>query len=390
MSSKDKLRILTINYEYPPVGGGGGFICRNVMEELAELGHQIAVITSHYNDLPKYEKHNNVDIHRVPVILRTKQDVASLPSLLSYVPSCILETIKILRTQKFDVINTHFAIPSGPAGHFISNKFKIPNVLSIYGGDIYDPTKFLSPHKSFGLKQTVRRMLNSADKIISDSTDIERYARRYYGIEKDITVIPPGVKPYKGNEKTRTELGLPRDKIILSTLGRLVERKNNSELLEIMSKINKNNRYHLVIMGEGPDRVNLERKIQDLNLQGDVTLTGRVGEEKFQYLSASDIYVSTAIHEGFGLVFLEAMESGLPVISYDNGGQVDFLKNSKTGFLVNLGNNEIFCNRLIEMIESEQMRKKMSHYNKNYIKEFYIQNCAKKHLSVLQNAIRQR
>lgn len=389
MSSKDKLRILTINYEYPPVGGGGGFICRNVMEELAEFGHQIVVITSHYNDLPKYEKHNNVDIYRVPVILRTKQDVASVPSLLSYVPSCILKAIKMLKTQRFDVINTHFAIPSGPAGHFISNKFKIPNVLSIYGGDIYDPTKFLSPHKNFGLKQTVRRMLNSADKIISDSTDIERYARRYYGIERDIKVIPPGVRPYKGNIKTRTELGLPKEKIILSTLGRLVERKNNSELLEIMSKINKNNRYHLLIMGEGPDRVNLERKIQDMNLREAVTLAGRVGDEKFQYLTASDIYVSTAIHEGFGLVFLEAMESGLPVISYDNGGQIDFLKNSKTGFLVDFGNNEIFCSRLIELIESEQMRKRMSHYNKNYIKEFYIQNCAKKHLSVLQNAIGQ-
>ena len=64
---------------------------------------------------------------------------------------------------------------------------------------------------------------------------------------------------------------------------------------------------------------------------------GRVGEEKFQIMCASDIYVSTAIHEGFGLVFLEAMESGLPVISYNNGGQVDFLMDNTTGFLVEFG-----------------------------------------------------
>jgi len=388
MKNKESFNILIINYEYPPVGGGGGYICRNVAEELAALGHKITVLTSQFRGLPYYEINNNVEIHRVPVLMRNKQDTASLPSMISFVPSCISKARDLLKNYKFDVINTHFAIPSGPAGQFISNKSGIPNVLSIYGGDVYDPTKFLSPHKTIGLKQTVRKMLNTADRVISDSSDIERYAREYYGIKREIEVIPPGVRPYKGSMKKREELGLPKDKLILSTLGRLVTRKNNEELLDIFGKVQRDYACHLLIMGEGPDKANLEKKIDDLRLNNCVTLTGRVGEEKFQFLSVSDAYVSTAVHEGFGLVFLEAMESGLPIISYNNGGQVDFLKDGKTGFLINLGDKERFCHHLSELLGSPEMRKEMSNRNKNYVKEFYTRNGAEKHLSVFKEATR--
>ncbi len=78
-------------------------------------------------------------------------------------------------------------------------------------------------------------------------------------------------------------------------------------------------------------------------------MLGRVSEElKFQYLNASDVYFSTAIHEGFGIVFLEAMECGLPVICYNRGGQVDFLSNENTGYLIKLGDADSFYDNLIK------------------------------------------
>jgi glycosyltransferase involved in cell wall biosynthesis len=382
-----KLRILIINYEYPPVGGGGGYICRNVVEGLADLGHEITVVTTGFKELPDYEIKNKVEIYRVAVLMRNKQDTATLPSMLSFVPASILKVNRLLKTRKFDLINTHFAIPSGPAGQFLSKRIRLPNVLTIYGGDIYDPTKNLSPHKTFGLKQTVRKMLNDADGVISDSQDIKERSRNYYGITRNINVIPPAIQPYNGEAKTRKELGLPRDDLILVTLGRLVERKNNKELLDIFKNLQKDVPCHLLIMGDGPDRFNLEKKIDKYDLKDRVTLTGRVEEEKFQYLLASDIYVSAATHEGFGLVFLEAMEMGLPVICYNNGGQVDFLQNGKTGFLVNLGEVDVFKNRLLNLLSKPKMRERMSKYNKELIKQFYIGNCAEKYLVVYREAI---
>jgi glycosyltransferase involved in cell wall biosynthesis len=383
--TRRRLKILTLNYEYPPVGGGGGYICKNIMDELAESGHEITVITSNYNRLPKKESKYNLTIYRVPVLFRTKQDVGSLPSLLSYVPSCFNKAQKLIRDKKFDIINTHFAIPTGPAGYYLSKEHRIPNVLTVYGGDIYDPTKFLSPHKTPLLKSTVRMMLNAADHIISDSRDIESHSRRIYGITRPITVIPPGVRPFTGAQKSKKELGLPENTVILVTLGRLVVRKNNTQLIDIIRDIEKACDCHLYIMGDGPERPTLERRIQQYGLKDRITLVGRVGEEKFQIMSAADIYVSTAIHEGFGLVFLEAMESGLPVLSYDNGGQTDFLIDGKTGFMVEFGNTQQYADRLMQLIRSVELRQQMSHHNREYIRNFYTNRCAAKYIEILTN-----
>jgi glycosyltransferase involved in cell wall biosynthesis len=141
-------------------------------------------------------------------------------------------------------------------------------------------------------------------------------------------------------------------------------------------------------MGDGPEMDLLSAKAEEMGLRSHVTLAGRVGEEKFQYMSASDIYVSTAVHEGFGLVFLEALESGLPVISYDNGGQVDFLEDGVTGHLVKLGDSKSFENRLEELILSPERRNEMSIHNKSYIRNFYIEKCAEQYLQTIDSVLR--
>lgn len=386
----NKLNILTLNYEYPPLGGGGGYICKNVMDELAEQGHEITVVTSLYDNFPRKEINGNLKVFRVPVLLRTKQDVGSLPSLLSYVPSSIHKAESLMRKTRFDIINTHFAVPTGPAGYYLSRKFGLPNVLTIYGGDIYDPTKKLSPHKIPLLRYTVRTMLSAADHIISDSRDIVNHAKKICRSNKQITVIPPGVRPFQGKQKSRKELGLPDDKILLVTLGRLVVRKNNAELIEIFSTLSGMFNCHLVIMGDGPERTTLENSIKKHGLENKVTLAGRVGEEKFQIMRAADIYVSTAVHEGFGLVFLEAMESGLPVVSYDNGGQVDFLIDGATGFLIRLGDTKKFTDRLKQLMHSAEMRIDIRRHNREYIKGFYTDRCAEKYMEIFNRYCNRR
>lgn len=240
----------------------------------------------------------------------------------------------------------------------------------------------------YPLKATVRKMLCGADHIISDSSDIEGHARRIYGFRGDITVIPPGVKPYRGKTLTRKELGLPEKSVLLVTLGRLVVRKNNLELIRILHSVVQRHNCHLLIMGDGPEMNAIAAEVDKFGLQPHVTLAGRVGDEKFQYMRAADIYVSTAVHEGFGLVFLEALESGLPVISYDNGGQVDFLKDGLTGYLVKLGDAKFFENRLEDLIVSPERRTTMSAHNSAYIQNFYIEKCAGQYLQTIDRVLR--
>jgi len=382
------MNILVINYEYPPIGGGGGVICKDISEEIASKGHRVTVVTSHYDSLPEHENLNGVTVIRLPVVMRGKKDVASFLSMISYVPLCIRKVAHLLRREKYDVINTHFAIPSGPAGQYISDKYGIPNVLSIHGGDIFDPSKSLSPHDTVGLKQTVRKMLRKADRVVAQSSDTKSNAEKYYGVNRKIDIVPLGIRPNKHPTKRRQDLGLPADRYVFATIGRLVKRKNIEDLLHIIEEIQISTPSVLLIIGDGPEKDFIETRIRKLRMEGAVRMLGRVSEkQKYEYLNASDGYLSTAIHEGFGIVFLEAMECGLPVICYDRGGQKDFLKNGKTGYLVELGNKAEFASRLKELLESPSLRAEIRSHNKEYVKEFYIESVAEKYLSIFQEAV---
>lgn len=385
------MNLFVINYEYPPIGGGGGVICRDICEEIASRGHGVTVITSGFYGLPPFESVNGVGIHRVPVMMRRERDVASLPSLLSYVPRCVGKGAALFRDERFEVINTHFAVPSGPAGQYLSGRFRVPNVLSIHGGDIYDPSKALSPHRTFGLRQTVRKMLRSADRVVAQSSDTMRNSRKYYGIDRPIDIVPLGIRPNHYPSKTRRDLGLPDDRFVLITIGRLVGRKNLGELLEMIEGVRRETPCMLLVIGDGPEMESLARKVGGLGAGDSVRLTGRVDEErKFQYLRASDLYVSTAIHEGFGIVFLEAMECGLPVLCYDRGGQTDFLKEGVTGALVRLGDTHSFRGKMKELLQSAEERKRIGAHNREYVKEFYIGRCADRYLDIFDAAISSR
>lgn len=384
------MRILVINYEYPPIGGGGGFVTRDILEQMVQYGHSVSVVTSQFPGLRNYEKVNGVEVLRVPVLFRKKMEVANIPSMLTYFPSSLFRAITRFHGRKYDIINTHFAIPSGPAGHLLSKLFRAPNVLTIHGGDIFDPSKSLSPHRTPLLSSTVCAMLNKADRVVAQSNDTRANAYKYYGIKRQVDIIPLGIKKPVFSKKTRNDFSLDPNEIVFCTIGRLIKRKNLYDALDILSRIKGPYRFKFLIIGEGPERPHLETIIKRLGLEETARLLGNVSDEvKFQILDVSDFYLSTALHEGFGLVFLEAMECGLPIICYNQGGQKDFLIDGKSGFLVPIGNKTLFGERLVRLMNNSGLRKKMSSYNRNLVKNYYINICAEKYISLFRNVISQ-
>jgi glycosyltransferase involved in cell wall biosynthesis len=382
------MRILVINYEYPPVGGGGGFVTRDILEQVVKCGHSVSIITSSFQSLERHEIVNGVEVFRVPVLYRKKMEVATLPSMLSYFPSSVFNAPFLLNGRKYDIINTHFAIPCGPVGYILSKLYRVPNILSLHGGDIFDPSKSLSPHNTPVLSTTVQTMINRADRVVAQSSDTKANAYRYYKIKREIDIIPLGIKQPVFKRKNRQEFGLDSDEIVFVTVGRLIKRKNLDDVIDALAKIKNRYRFKFLIMGEGPERAHLEGLIKQFRLEGMVRLLGNVSDEvKFQLLHLSDCYLSTALHEGFGLVFLESMECGLPIICYNRGGQNDFLINKKTGFLVELGDKNAFHDRIIELIQNKNMKGEISYYNKNLVKKYYISNCAERYISTFQEVI---
>jgi glycosyltransferase involved in cell wall biosynthesis len=383
------MRILFCNFEYPPLGGGGGVINALLAQELAKR-HDITVLTSGGLNLPFESMEDGVQVIRAPVYFRRHQAVANLRSMLTFIPSGIRVGKQVLKRHQYDVINTHFVLPTGPVGDALGRFAGIPNVLTLHGGDLYDPTKSLSPHHHLLLRMWVRYLLKRADVVVGQSKDTLDNMRRFYAPEMGGLRIPLGIQPPVTRLASRKSYGFRGDETLLVTVGRLVARKAVNQLISMMARL-REKRVRLLIIGDGPHEAALKAQVVEQQMEDRIVFLGHVAEtEKFRLLRLCDIYVSTSQHEGFGLVFLEAMACGLPVICYDNGGQMDFLRDEESGFLVSLNELDLFQARCQLLIDRPELRRKMSAHNARRIAAFYIDQCALRYEGVFKQLLEAR
>ena len=386
---RDARRVLIVTYEYPPLGGGGGVIFRDLAEELART-IEVSVLTSGRPGLPERERSGKLEIVRVPVWMRNADATASLPSMLSFFPSSLRVGTRLLRERAFDLVHTSFAVPSGPSGLLLARRFGLPHVLSLHGGDLYDPSKALSPHRTPLLKQTVRWVIHGSDRVVAQSSDTRGRAISIYG-ERDVDTIPLAVPRPCFTPAPRGALGLDltEQDTVLVTVGRLVARKGLGDLLEVVKQLG-DPRFKLVVVGEGPARAELEARARSLGIAGALRFTGFVPEErKRQILEASDLYVSTSLHEGFGIVFLEAMQHGLPVVCFDRGGQTDFV-NDSVGRLLPLGDLARCRAAILEIAGDPALRARLGAAARRLADEYSVERYARRYQDVYAECLARR
>jgi glycosyltransferase involved in cell wall biosynthesis len=382
------MRILFLNYEYPPLGGGGGVVMAALARELAR-SHAVTVLTSGGLGLPAEAQEGGVRVLRVPVFFRRELAVANLPSMLAYLPMAGLRAARAGLKGQFDVINTHFVVPTGPIGQWLAYRYGLPNVLSLHGGDLYDPSKASSPHRHALLRALVRRLLRHADALVGQSRDTLKRVVEIYGETRHAELIPLGIeRPPRIEPAPREAFGLTADSFVMVTVGRLVARKAASQLVDALHAADRP-RAHLLVIGDGPDGAAVRGRAAELGVGDRVHLLGQVSEErKFQALNLADAFVSTSQHEGFGLVFLEAMACGLPVVCYDRGGQTDFLASGRTGSVVALNDLPAFTRAIVELHDDPASRARIAAGNLRLVEEYFIDRCAQRYETVFAAAIR--
>jgi glycosyltransferase involved in cell wall biosynthesis len=382
------MRILFCNYEYPPLGGGGGVVMAALARELAHR-HTVTVLTSRAMGLPAENLERGVRVLRSRVFFRRQLAVANVASMAAFLPMAAVRGMLLRHTNSFDVINTHFVVPTGPVGHLLGRFYGIPNVLSVHGGDLFDPSKRLSPHRIAPLRKPISHLLRRADILVGQSRNTLQHVEQIYGVRRPSHLIPLGIeRPPQVPRMARANFAIPEDAFVMVTVGRLVARKATAQLVLAMSAAQRPD-THLLIVGDGPDADAVRRTAADAGLRERVHLLGQVSDErKYQALGVADLFVSATQHEGFGLVFLEAMAYGLPIICYDHGGQTDFLVDGETGHLVTLNDLDRFTRAIVELHDRPQVRGAMGEHNKKLVEGYFIENCAREYESVFEQAAR--
>ncbi len=382
------MHILFCNYEYPPIGGGGGVINKLLAEELAR-SHAVTVLTSQALDLPQFEESNGVTIYRVPVVMRTSTAAATFPSMASFMIRGWLGGKRILGRDKFEIVNTHFALPTGPIGVRIARQAGVPNVLTVHGGDAYDPSKFTSPHRHAVLRSIVRGVIKASFCTIVNSHDTASNVRRYYDSAADVRVLPYGIeKPPQLEPATRQAQGLRDTDFVMVAVGRLVKRKAFDRLIHVLAQI-QDERFKLMLLGTGPLEPELKVLATRLGVMHRVHFKGFVSEEdKFRLLRISDVFVYTSQHEGFGIVFLEALGAGLPVICYNNGGQVDFLRDGENGRVIQLNDEAGFRKACEDLAADRECYERLSKSALATARGFYVDAYAERHIEIFEAALK--
>lgn len=381
------MKILFCNYEYPPLGGGGGVVMAALARHLARK-HEVTVLTSRAGELPPVADDEGVRVIRVPVFFRKELAVANFPSMFAYLPSGFARGMSLGRASAFDVINTHFVVPTGPLGHALSRTHRIPNVLSVHGGDLFDPSKSSSPHRHAPMRAAVRWLLRRADAVVGQSQDTVRHVRTIYGVDRPTSLIPLGIeRPPRTRVANRSEFGLPEDAFVLVTIGRLVARKATTQLVDILAAT-RIEKAHLLIVGSGPDAAAIKERAAARGLSDRVHLPGQVSDEqKYAALQVADVFATTSQHEGFGLVFLEAMAQGLPIVCYDRGGQTDFLATGETGHVVPLNDQDRFKEALLALYAGEDARRSYGGRNLERVEQFFIDTCAARYEQIFEEVV---
>lgn len=305
------MRLLCINYEYPPIGGGGSVVCKGLAENLVKLGYEIDVVTSGMKNLPPYEIVNSVKVHRVNCVRRFKH-YASSPELLTQLLPSYRRAKELIRCNKFSLNHTHFVVPSGIVSYMLWKKTGLPYVITVHGSDIpgYNPDRFNIEHKI--IRKFWKQVITSSQMIIAPSHFLAQLIRKHVNVP--ITVIPNG---YDIPKSTNTN---KKNHILLVT--RMFKRKGVQYFLEAIADLETD--WKIFIAGDGPYLPTLKAMAKEV--KPSVTFLGFIKGKTLQDIySSAKIFVFPSILENFPVVLLEAMAAGCAVITTNSDGCLEVI-----------------------------------------------------------------
>lgn len=379
MNSGDeqKMKIAFLTDVYKPVMNGVVISVESFANGLRKLNQQVYIFAPRY---PEY-KDKDRNVKRFRMVQKIPADYYLQVPLSISIGRLISEC---------DIIHVHHPFISGIIGLYRSKLHRIPLVFTHH--TIYEEyahyMPFIGGSREFKdrLNEYVVFFCNNCDCVIAPTEDIRKMLK-VHGVKTRIEVIPTGVnvQEFRKTDGSKIRKRFGEEAIIVLYLGRIAKEKNIEVLIDIFKGIAKERKnIRFVLVGDGPLKEKLEKKAKNYK---NIIFTGKV-EETEQYYKAADIFASASKTETQGIVFVEAKAAGLPAIAWDAPGPRSLIKDGKDGFLV--GSKEELKEKLIELIENEKLRKKMSETSFKNCKNYSIEATSKKLLELYKDLIRKK
>lgn len=369
------MRILMLNYEYPPLGGGAALVTYYLLKEFSKYENlEIDLVSSSIDKEKIIEFSDKIKVHLLNIGKKNKNiHFQTIKDLLSYSFKAYKYCNSLIKKKKFDFCHAFFTVPCG----YIALKLKLPFILSLQGSDVpfYNKRFFLLDLLFF--KNLSKKIWKNASFITSNSEGLTNLAKKIKN-DIDIKLIYNGVDIDEFKQKEYKE----NNKITLISTGRLIERKGYHFLIKAMNGLED---FRLILIGTGNMEDELRKLAKELNV--DVEFKGALPHEKIkEELRKADIFVLPSLNEGMSISLLEAVATGLPVIVTDVGGTKELVQ--QNGIVIEKGNIEKLREALLVYKNNKSLIEKHGKLSRKVAEKMSWTEIAKQYIKIYEEVIK--
>ena len=364
-----------------PTYGGSGVVATELGLGLASSGHQVHFITyNHPARLPTF--HENIFLHEV--------NMYDYP-LFEYVPyesALASKLVHVITHEQLDILHVHYAIPHASVAyltrHILAQKgIDIPYVTTLHGTDItlVGSDESFAPVVEFGI--------NASDGVTAVSRFLKNATEAQFNIRNDIEVIYNFVDldRFKHTNKDHFKRAIaPNNERILAHVSNFRKVKRVDDVVRVFKEVAKDIPCKLLLVGDGPERIHIERQANECALGNDIIFLGKQ-EAIEEILSIADLFILPSASESFGLSALEAMACGVPVISSNAGGLPEVNIHGETGFTANIGDVDTMAGHAKKLLNDTEMFRQFAEAAYARANEFHLNKILRQYESFYESIL---